>query len=715
MPLNENERKEFNRLEREIEIAELEVDIALSEAGNQLQPQPAASTAVASNIGRPEPQSAISRLSGTIDEFALSKPSKHQELGPLINLLKEVIRFPKEQIFDPVLSPAAKSLTTGGPSDLVEALTGTARTAEGIARFIPAVGRDVLNVTGAGIPTPPLIGEQATEENFERPTAREAEEKLRDAPLGLTLGALGVSSLLKPKPSAIEATVKSATKSKAFAKDVPLAKTARAGIEAQIKTDFNKITERSTQDLKPETPELSYAKALDNTLKQDVFAKPEKATDLYPLVKESAVYPKSKKFKPATDGQLKAFAQAGSEEWAGMTKPDKSIVRKEYSRQRRLQKNEMAQDRRNRLEFDIEPDPVMREKLKQRPPEVKDLSELKDVSVVETTIIPKDPERMIEKTLPKKIGDDLIGRRDKAKADYTDWVIDRETKHVEFTEKLGIKPGSKLDKSVQLFGEGDLSVQQITKRHGAKGAEKIVKAAEWYREQYEGLLKEYNSAMANIFPGDRSKLVSRRKDYFRHFRELGDLSRLLDIVEEPGGLLNAPSNVLGFLKPAGKKPGFIRRRLGGKTDISASAGYADYIQQAGYGINITPMTQYWRRFANQLDASALAGKGEIPRFRSQLQTTINNMTGMPNAIDAWFSEHLGKGWDIMQIANRRAKQNIILGNVGSVLAQPFNIPQAIAKMGSPSFAKGASFTLGDIFTKGELSRPMRMDAWMRER
>ena len=455
---------------------------------------------------------------------------------------------------------------------------------------------------------------------------------------------------------------------------------------------------------------------------ESVFAKPDQRAALYPLVTESTV--SKGKFKPATDAQIANFAQTTPEQYAKLTTPEKAVVRKQYSIERRKQRNAEKLDEFNQKEFDITPDPAMRKRFAEEPPEVPGLEDVRDINRFEAGVGVKDPFRIMEKGLGKKTADVVITEFETSKTSYTDALIKEEARHnTEVIQGIGIKPGSKVGRAVQSFGEGDLTLEQITKRFSKEDVKKIVDGAAWYRASYERYIKEHNTVAANLHPGDRSKLIPRREKYFRHFREFNDLSRLLDIVEDPGGTLNAPWRVAQFLHPLGKKLNIIRRRLGGKTVVDAPAGYANYIQEVMYGIHINPMVNKMRRFSNKLEAAygkdGTIQPNHIPKFRESFQEWVDGMSGVPSGADALMSKVFGPAWDTAHLINRRAKQNIILGNAGAVLAQPFNIPQAIAKAGPANFARGAARSLAEIFIKSDIkgrrSTPMTKDPWIRER
>ena len=485
--------------------------------------------------------------------------------------------------------------------------------------------------------------------------------------------------------------------------------------QAEINHIFRpgKVTECKSRTQKMRNTGQQVAAAMEVMEKPGT---PEHTAALYPLVAESRTGSKGQ-FLPATNEALARFAQVPIETINKLSKSDLKEVRNRYSKLRREQKQSMIMDEQLRKEFGIEITEPFRKAVNPEPPEVDVAGNFKEINVVEAGL--KDPLRIIEQSIPEADAKKLIDTRDAAKAKMEGFLTEEIQKHrTEVEEGLGIKPGSKMDRAVQQFGEGDWSIEKLTDKFKPEEVKKITDAAVWYRKQYETFIRQYNKVAASIFPGDRSKLIYRRKDYFRHFRELGDLRKLLDIVEDPGGTLNAPPHILAFMKPFTRKLGIIRQRLGGKTDISAAGGYVDYLQQVGFGVHLNPMLKYFRRYSNRMDA-AFTKTNQYPRLRGQFREMVDRASGLPDNIDAGIQGRLGKGYDVMSWMNNRAKQNTILGNVGSLVAQYFNWPTAIGEMGSLAFARGMAKSIGQIFTKSDIrgmrSDPMRLSSWIRER
>ncbi|MFX0194821.1 MAG: hypothetical protein ACFFCW_01770, partial [Candidatus Hodarchaeota archaeon] len=476
----------------------------------------------------------------------------------------------------------------------------------------------------------------------------------------------------------------------------------------QPASQYEQLPIERMNEIKPKTKTETQIEVIhQNSVKKD-------NPGYYPLLQETQ-YRSGGQRIPATDDMLARFVSMNKEEFGKLGKADKKKVRELYNKELEKQKNEYTQAERLNKEFNIVIEPEFRESIQKPAPVVTPdlLSRAKDIGRVEVQL--KDPFRINEKVLPREVADALTTEHMAAIDKFNEFLLrnlDEYTNHIEKT--IGIKPNSKLDRAVQLFGEKTVLKYRkgkpliadenwLIKKFGEKRAAQVVEAAQWYRQKYEQFLGEYNKVAATLYPGEPKYILRRRADYFRHFRDLGDLNRLLDIVEEPGGILDVPSRINRFVRPIGKRLGILRQRLGKKTDLSAAAGYSDYLHQVGYGMEINPLVEYLRRFQKNIE-SATAETGALPNYRNALNQWINGMSGVPHFLDAALQEVFGKGFDVTNWLNRRAKQNTIIANMGAVLAQPFNIPQAIAEAGSQNFAMGISRSLAEIFMKPDVGK-----------
>lgn len=497
---------------------------------------------------------------------------------------------------------------------------------------------------------------------------------------------------------------------------------------------------KNTSTLEPSLPtEVSFDVSKATDVSQSL--KPEVRVEQYPILNNMKVIRDGKSIKfdgtkvkgdkiaKATDSELASFGQISTADFKALKSKEKSSIRKAFNKDRRKQLNEYNLDKTLNKELGIIPDPVLKKKFAEdQAPTFETFEEFNEPGKIKTNFA--DPDRILGESMPSKIADDLIRRRDQSAGEWMDFVIkEHESYKAKVEKELGIRPGSRLDRAVMDYGEGRINDLQLIKKFGNKKAENISAATKWYREQYERYIKEHNTIVSHLYPGEQTYLLRRRPDYFRHMQEISGAEKLLDmVVEDLGGQFGIPVRILDFVKPKGRKLSIMKERKGGKFIRSASTGFNDYLRQVGFGINMNPMIKYMRDFSNKLDKSAvnIAKKSKTPiepmeNLRSWMNQWVNGMEGIIHPIDAALQNIFpGKSYEMLAAINRRAKRNVIVGNISTVLAQPFNIPQAISEMGSKYYAEGVARTLGQIIMNERVLRsgstnPMALSSFMKER
>jgi len=309
-------------------------------------------------------------------------------------------------------------------------------------------------------------------------------------------------------------------------------------------------------------------------------------------------------------------------------------------------------------------------------------------------------------------------------------------------DRLGIKKGSKESALVQMYGEGQISLNEL-KRRAPKKWQKIVEADQWFRKQYNRLLDEVNATRAEIYPTNPDKIIPKRKDYYRHFTELAEgFAALKNVFDTPSQIDPRLEGISEFTLPKTKWQSFAQKRLGGRFVNDAVGGYLNYVPAASYSIHIDPFIGQFERLAKEL-ADNTAGSRNINNFIRYLNQFSQDLAGKTNPMDRWFQENIPGGRAAFQAINwlnNRIKANVILGNVGSALSQTANIPIGIAKLKQYS-APGAGKALASIFktdkniaksgfikerygsygskmyrqfNTGMLSKPYNMAVWMLE-
>lgn len=280
-------------------------------------------------------------------------------------------------------------------------------------------------------------------------------------------------------------------------------------------------------------------------------------------------------------------------------------------------------------------------------------------------------------------------------------TLTRELKE-NIVDKFGIKKGSPESAAIQNFGEGTIDLDQLKAQFPEKW-EDIVNADKWFRDKYDDLLTQVNNARRKIYPNDPDKIIPRRDDYYRHFREIqGTIGSLKNLFDQPSGIASSLAGASDFTQPTSKFAGFMQRRKGGPTDVDAVGGFLDYVRAASYSINIDPEIGNFRNLAKQL-ASATENSADNAKVNVAIEFLndfANDLAGKTPPITRAIQKYIPGGRTTMRALdwlNNRVKANVILGNASSTLAQLFNIPQGIADAGPKNAVIGAKETLKDIF------------------
>ena len=350
---------------------------------------------------------------------------------------------------------------------------------------------------------------------------------------------------------------------------------------------------------------------------------------------------------------------------------------------------------------------------------ISDVTNLQDISGFEGQN--KDVYRNFQKVYGKNIGQVksmLLDPFDAAKGKFIKnlegWANELDTNVV---KKFGFKKGSPESAAIQQFGEGQLKQKDLVIQFGKEKADNIINADNWFRTQYDRLLSEVNAVRAKIYPGQTDKIIPKRQDYYRHFREMAKgIGGLINIFDSPANIQSSLSGISEFTKPKAKWLSFAQRRLGGATDIDAIGGFIDYVKAAEYTKNIDPHIGKFRALADELAASTETGgknAGKLNNFIEYLHDFSNDLSGKTNPADRFVQKVVGrKVFRAVNWLNNRVKANVILGNLSSSVAQIFNVPQGIANAGLSNSVRGLGSTIANIF--GETT-PISKSNFIKER
>ena len=198
-------------------------------------------------------------------------------------------------------------------------------------------------------------------------------------------------------------------------------------------------------------------------------------------------------------------------------------------------------------------------------------------------------------------------------------------------KKLGITKGSKLSAAVQLYGEGKMPLEDL-KAKFPHDWEKVVEADKWFRNKYDSMLEELNRVREYYNPThplypESTKVIPKRKDYYRHFKEISDgFAGLKNIFDTPANIDPSLAVSSEHTKPMNKFLTFALRRKGDQTTNDAVGGFLDYAKAHSYAKHIDPHIRRFRGVNTET-------KGLFPKDdRIGLAEELSNKTDPMNTI-----------------------------------------------------------------------------------
>ena len=211
--------------------------------------------------------------------------------------------------------------------------------------------------------------------------------------------------------------------------------------------------------------------------------------------------------------------------------------------------------------------------------------------------------------------------------------------HSYIVKKLGIKKGSKESKAVQWIAEGERNpdvknqsdiealkkigvtdiknldpnirvpyTEAMLRSEFGERADAILQAEQWYRKQYDEMINAINETQCRIYPNRPEKLLPKRKDYMRHFREVKTgLGGLIELLQSNNEIAPGLVSVSEHTSPKEKWASIKQERKGKATSEGAIEGFNEYISQASYAIYINPYIEKFRGLARDLAELKSAG------------------------------------------------------------------------------------------------------------
>jgi hypothetical protein len=307
-------------------------------------------------------------------------------------------------------------------------------------------------------------------------------------------------------------------------------------------------------------------------------------------------------------------------------------------------------------------------------------------------------------------------------------------------KKLGIKKNTKESSAVQWFGEGkrmsgvEETIDPLTGQKIKKAVEvpytlddlkkdfpdkwqNIVEADKWFRKSYDELIDKVNATVKQIYPNNPDKIVPKRADYYRHFKEMTNgFEGLRNVFDTPANIDPKLVGISDFTQPKTKWQSFKQKRGLGEYKSDAVGGFLDYIKAAAYSIHIDPQINVFRSMAKDIAETTEQSKN-ANNFIKFLRGYADDLAGKTNSIDRPFLNETNRQFmNIINAGNVRIKKNTVLMSAKSALSQLANVPLGVAKVKNPiHISKGVGETLAGFVGKGKAPDAYKQSQFITER
>lgn len=272
----------------------------------------------------------------------------------------------------------------------------------------------------------------------------------------------------------------------------------------------------------------------------------------------------------------------------------------------------------------------------------------------------------------------------------------RQQTRKDVVDRLGIKPKSQESELVQQYGEGIIKSNELKELAGDR-APAIAEAADYFKKQYNDLLDVWNA--------ERSKYgydpVPKRKDYFRHFREIEAGGGLLGIIKNARDLPTNISGITDIFRPNKPFSTAEMKRLSNETTFDAVSGFDNYLDAVSRQIYHLDTVQRGRGIEGAIRKAAESNPEiQLPNFVANLSEWTNLVSGKKARIDRAAEQLVGrKVYTVAQVLRARTGANMVGANLSSAVTNYIPFTQSLATTSKPSAAKGIMSALFTPFQK----------------
>ncbi|AYC29638.1 hypothetical protein [Paenisporosarcina cavernae] len=288
----------------------------------------------------------------------------------------------------------------------------------------------------------------------------------------------------------------------------------------------------------------------------------------------------------------------------------------------------------------------------------------------------------------------------KLKALYVEPVRQKETERIKFVNAQrdavrahGIKPKSKDDKLVQMYGEKKISLDQL--KEETPNWQKVVEVSNWYRQNYDELIGRANALLVKA----GEKPIEMRKDYFPHYKGIDEFYSVLKKFGFDVENNNLPTDINGLtenFKPNKKWFSAAMQRKTDETTFGAVEGFDRYLEGISQLIYHTENIKKLRALERAL-RSKHEGETHLSNLVSNLKEQGNLMAGKKASVDRIVEERFGrKVYNLLETVKQRTGLNMLGYNVGSATTAFIPLTHAAATTSKKAFTKGMFDTLTNI-------------------
>lgn len=280
----------------------------------------------------------------------------------------------------------------------------------------------------------------------------------------------------------------------------------------------------------------------------------------------------------------------------------------------------------------------------------------------------------------------------KSEADRIRW-LNKERGEI---EALGIKPRSLESALLQDFGEG--IINEVELRTKTNDPMKIIKAAEYLRNKYDGYIKQLNKVLVR----NGYDPVPFRKDYFHHFNDLTLNMEVLGPWNRIGQALKAeelPTDINGItadFKPGRQFFNAILQRKGESHTPDAIQGIDKYLEGASNQIFHTDNIKRLRSLESEIRGK-YAGDTHLTNFAADLQEFTNNLAGKKAMFDRGFESWFGRPvYTVLNAIKSQVGANMVGGNIASALTNYIPLTQTLATTNKLAVARAMADTVKNV-------------------